>query len=259
MAVAMAKSKQHSWKAVASQIAEAPRHIFGHIARRFGASGRRAQKLRTAQLVLTTSEHHDDFRQMAFTFAVIALAAQVAKSDGNATRDEFIAFREAFPMPATEHEKIRQLYDMALRDTSPFVHHARRIAALFPVRRHRRLLKDVLKRLARLAMVDGQLNKAEGTMLLEIGLAFGLRRRSIMRALREPLIEAAESNPYSILGVKPDDSEAEIRKSYHKLMRENHPDQIAAQGGSQDAVLVASRQVAQLNAAYQAIRSERRA
>ena len=242
-----------------TQVADRPLEAFGQLCGWLGKRTRRDVKMRSAQLLLTSSIHHDDFREMTFTFAVIALAAKLAKADGEATRDEFLAFREAFPMPASEHEKIQRLFDMAVRDEAEAIHHARRIATLFPVSTYRRLLRDLLARLVRVAMVDGRVNAVEEALLQEIGQAFGLRRRECGLILRKPhAIESAVS-PYAILGVKPEASEADIRRSYHQLMRENHPDNIQAQGGSQDAVLVASRQVAQLSAAYHAIRIERRA
>lgn len=237
---------------------ESPLQAFDHVRGMFAKSDARKDKLRSAQVLLTASDHHDDFREMAFTFAVIALAANIARADGEATKDEFLAFREAFPMPVGEHEKIRRLFDMALRDGGTAEQHARRIATLFPATQHRRLLLDVLARLVRVARVDGMLKPTEGAMLEQVGLAFGLRKREVTGVLNKPDVAAAESDPYSVLGVKPEDSEEAIRRNYHRLMRENHPDNVLAQGGSQEAVFIASRQVAQISAAYQAIRTERR-
>lgn len=258
----MPQAKEQRRLSLAAQVAEWPQRAVAHVrslaCQLRGKRSKRDETLRSAQMLLTTSEHHDDFREMAFTFAVIALAANVSKADGDPSREEFLAFRDAFPMPATEHEKIHQLYTLALRDEADVVHHARRIATLFPVAAYRRLLGDVLSRLVRVAAVDGALNMQERNLLLRIAQAFGLRRREAARLLRKPVIEEVNANPYALLGVKPETSEADIRRHYHRLLRENHPDNIQATGGSEEAMLVASRQVAQLNAAYQAIRNERR-
>ena len=41
----------------------------------------------------------DAARQTAFTVAVIALSAKMAKADGRVTRDEIAAFRQLFDIP----------------------------------------------------------------------------------------------------------------------------------------------------------------
>src|SRR5882724_3077335 len=57
--------------------------------------------------------HHEDGRprneeaartrdQIAFTIAVIALAAKLAKADGTVTRDEVEMFKRVFPIPPEE-------------------------------------------------------------------------------------------------------------------------------------------------------------
>lgn len=253
----MAKPERHNgWKAQASRHARLPLRVLGHMRLWLGRKPRTA--LHSAQARLTAFRHHDGFREMAFTFAVIGLAAKIATADGEATREEFMAFCEAFPMPAGEHEKIQRLFIMAQRDEAEAVHHARRIAALFPLAQHRALLRDVLSRLAQVAAADAVLSDRESALLLAVGQAFGLRKREAARLIHAPQAASQDSDPYVVLGVRREASEADIRRNYHRLLREKHPDSVLAQGGSKDAVLIASRQVAQLNAAYQAIRAERR-
>lgn len=254
----MTQARKQGWLSRMTRVFDSPLHALGGVRGLLGKDAARRGQLRSAQVTLSSSGHHDEFRGMAFTFAVIALAANVARADGKATRDEFLAFREAFPMPANEHEKIHRLFGMALRDGGTAEQHARRISTLFPVSRHRRLLRDVLARLVQVALVDGHLKPAEAATLESVGRVFGLRKREVARILRQPDTARDDANPYAILGVRPEDSAEDIRRSYHRLMRENHPDNVLAQGGSQEAVRIASHQVAQLSAAYQAIRAERR-
>ena len=44
----------------------------------------------------------DSTKRVAFTVAVIALSAKMAKADGKVTRDEIAAFRERVDIPAAE-------------------------------------------------------------------------------------------------------------------------------------------------------------
>lgn len=253
----MAVFGSENWLDKTARAADAPALALLHL--RDWLGGRRfAGRRRDAQLVLTTTDSHDNFRQMAFTFAVIALAAKLCAADGKPTRDEFMAFREAFPMPAGEHEKIRRLFGMALRDGADATDHARRVAALFPPARHRALLRELLARLMRVAGSDGAINPCEDGVLQEVARIFHIGRRVYARILRDHRELAARPDPYAVLGVGEHWKDADIRSAYMKLMREHHPDSVQSRGGSADAVLVASRQVAQLNAAYNAIRAERR-
>lgn len=244
--------------ALTARVAEAPAQAFGAI-RDWIGGWRKRGVIRNARMVLTATDSHDNFREMAFTFAVIALAAKLAAADGEPKNDEFIAFREAFPMPSSEHEKIRRLFSLAVRDGVQAVDHARRIALLFPPSSHQRLLNDVLARLLRVATADGPIRRAEEAVLREIARCFNIGRRAFSKLLHSHLEQTgAIVNPYAVLGVRAEWADAEIRKAYHRLMREYHPDSVLARGGSAEAVLVASRQVAKLNAAYNAIRAERR-
>lgn len=253
----MAGLGNENWLDKTARAADAPALVWSQLrdwlgGRRFGA-GRR-----DARLVLTTTDSHDNFRQMAFSFAVIGLAAKLCAADGKPTRDEFMAFCEAFPMPVSEHEKIRRLFGMALRDGAKASDHARRVAALFPPARHRILLRELLSRLMRVASTDGTINLREEAVLLEVAQIFHIGRRGYGRILRDHREDAVELNPYAVLGVGEDWKDSDIRSVYMKLMREHHPDSVQSRGGSADAVLVASKQVAHLNAAYNAIRAERR-
>ena len=54
-------------------------------------------------------------RSVAFTIAVIALGAKMAKADGEVTRDEVTAFREVFHIPRTEEANAARVFNLAPR------------------------------------------------------------------------------------------------------------------------------------------------
>ena len=62
---------------------------------------------------------------------------------------------------------------------------------------------------------------------------------------------------YAALGVSPEASEAEIRRAYRKMMRENHPDRFAAQGLPESMREIAEERARKINAAYDLIKSAR--
>src|SRR5579863_7499792 len=64
----------------------------------------------------------------AFSTAVTALGAKLAKADGRATAGEFDAFAEVFQPDAGSQADIRRLYGLARQTTHGFESYARRLA-----------------------------------------------------------------------------------------------------------------------------------
>ncbi|MGB1539738.1 MAG: TerB family tellurite resistance protein [Rickettsiales bacterium] len=222
-----------------------------HCAQKCNASVSRSFNMRAAKEAAARESENEDFRQMAFTFAVIALAAKLSQVDGSTSREEFVAFREVFPMPASEHGKIRKLFDMAAHDGAEVEQYARQVARLFP---RAELLQDVLLRLFKVAVADGVLSTGEEVLLRRMARAFGISRVEFARMLRRHRKGLEEGNPHKVLGVKQGASADVIKRAYRRAMRECHPDHVMAQGGDADAMLVAQRRLAALNTAYATLR-----
>lgn len=206
------------------------------------------------QLLLTSSQPEDHtFRDLTFTFAVIALAAKLSVVDGELKSDEFSVFRELFPVPQTETAKVQQLFFSAMRDSMPASHYAKQIAHLFPPAKNAKLLKDVLQRLLQVAGADGSVNLREKHFLRQIAVIFSVRARDFAQMIRNYTRSPDENDPYLTLGVKPNWSDADIRRAYYALVRKHHPDAVRGRGGKDGAVLLAQRDLTRLNAAYTAI------
>ena len=54
--------------------------------------------------------HGPDSRQIAFTTAIIVLAAKMAKSDGKVTADEIATFKRLFQIPNDEQQAVAQIW-----------------------------------------------------------------------------------------------------------------------------------------------------
>src|SRR6056297_4180758 len=67
-------------------------------------------------------------RSVAFTIAVIALSAKMAKADGRVTRDEVTAVREVFHIPPEDERAAARVFNMAREDVAGFEDYATRIA-----------------------------------------------------------------------------------------------------------------------------------
>lgn len=194
-------------------------------------------------------------RSVAFTIAVIALGAKMAKADGRVTRDEVTAFREVFHIPKSEEGNAARVFDLARQDVAGFDAYARRIAGMFgdgdPA------LTDLIEGLFHVALADGQYHPREDDFLHEVARIFGIAERDF-RAIRTRFVPDAAPDPWDVLGLSPDAGLDEARAAWRRLVRESHPDRMIARGLPEEAVRIAERRLIAINRAWEEI-SEGRA
>jgi DnaJ like chaperone protein len=193
-------------------------------------------------------------RKVAFTIGVIVLSAKMAKADGVVTKDEIAAFREVFHVPDDETRNVGRVWDQARKDVAGFELYAQQIAKLFnpgsPV------LEELLGSLLHIAKADGVVHENELAYLKRVAEIFGIDELAFQRLLS--VHGAATGNdPYGVLGVEPGASDDEIKSVYRKLIRENHPDRLIAEGMPEEFVRQANEKMAAINAAYDDIRKAR--
>ncbi len=192
-------------------------------------------------------------KQVAFTIALVGLAAKLAKADGVAVEVEAQAFQGCFYVPENERANIKRMYDLAAKDTTGFDVYADRIANLLA--EDRPLLKDVFECLFNIAAADGILHEAEESFLKTVADKFGLDRHEYL-SIRHLFVRDPAS-PYEILDVDPSISDAELKAHHRRLVRENHPDKLVAEGVPEEFLVLADRKLAAINAAYDEIRQMR--
>jgi DnaJ like chaperone protein len=192
----------------------------------------------------------------AFSTAVIALGAKLAKADGRADRFEFAAFSEVFQSPTEEQRDIQRLYELARQTTLGFEGYAKRLAKRY--RNCPQLLEDVLDGLFFIALSDGVVTSDELHYLEEVSRLFGLSPLAFRR-LRATHMGAGPDDPYVILGIAADASDAVVRTAWRSALSEAHPDRAMSRGLPQDFVAVAAAKSAAINNAYDTVMRERRA
>ncbi|MBA85321.1 TerB family tellurite resistance protein [Thalassobius sp. S69A] len=189
-------------------------------------------------------------RSVAFTIAVIALAAKMAKADGLVTRDEVTAIREVFQIAQEDEPGAARVFNLARQDVAGFEDYARKIRAMFGDSDG--CFCDLMEGLFHIAMADGTYHPAEDAFLQRVSEIFGLPEADF-RSLRSRFVPDAAPDPYAILGVSPDADLADIRAAWKRLIRESHPDAMMARGVPEEAVKMAERRMVDINRAWEEI------
>ncbi len=193
-------------------------------------------------------------RTVAFTIAVIALGAKMAKADGHVTRDEVTAFREVFHIPPQEEANAARVFNMARTDVAGFEDYATRIHNMYdpgdPT------LTDLMEGLFHIAMADGEYHPGEDAFLHRVAEIFGFDDVRFSR-IRAQFVPDAERDPFDVLGVSPDADMDTIRAAWRSAVRDTHPDQMIARGVPEEAVKLAEKRMVAINRAWEQVRENR--
>ena len=198
-------------------------------------------------------------KDQVFAICVVVLSAKLAKCDGPVRRAEVDAFKRQFRIPPQATHDVGRLFDQSRDSPDGFESYADQLGESFAD--NRLMLEDVLASLFAIAQADGPVNQAEWRFLSRVHSGFGLDQAAWDRARgaapRMPRTRADEPDPYTVLGVPRTADAAELRAAWKRLMRENHPDSLAARGVPPEFIARASDKVARINAAWDRIKRER--
>ncbi len=186
-------------------------------------------------------------REHLFAMGAVVLSAKLAKCDGSVVRSEIDAFKRQFRIPP---EQVREV-------TEAWKPYAKTLGERFADDRPR--LEGLMAALFAIARADKPLTVAEHDMLREVHAALGLDNLAWDQARGATARAAAgEDDPYAILGMARSAGDDELRRGWLRLMRDNHPDSLAARGATADQVALAGGKVARINAAWDRIKRDRR-
>ena len=213
----------------------------------------------TAQSVLDTLRAaiggEGDGPGVAFTIAVIALSAKMAKADGIVTPDEVEAFTQVFQVEPGDEKHVARVFNLARQDVAGYETYARQIARIFQDRPG--VLEDLMDGLFHIARADGLVHEAELGFLHRVASIFGFSDFEFAR-IRVSNPGEAVRDPYLVLGVTPDATDDELKKAYRRAVSENHPDRMIARGVPKEFLALANEKLAAINAAWEALKNERR-
>ncbi|MGI9426079.1 MAG: TerB family tellurite resistance protein [Hyphomicrobiaceae bacterium] len=190
---------------------------------------------------------------IAFTVAVVALGAKLAKADGYVSRIEVETFHKVFQTPTAESTNVQRLYDLAQKSVTGFESYAQQISSLLA--NEPQLKRDVLEGLFHIAAADGILHEEEDRYLRRIADIFAYTGAEYQRIRAMFVFDPDDA--YTVLGVDAAISNDALRQHYRQLVRDNHPDRAVARGVPEEFIEMANRKLAAINAAYDEITRER--
>ena len=190
-------------------------------------------------------------RRVAFTIAVIALSAKMAKADGLVTRDEVAAVREVFQIAREDEAGAARVFNLARQDVAGFEEYAHRIRVMFDG--DCAALLDLMEGLFHIAMADGSYHPNEDAFLERVAGIFDITPRAF-QSLRCRYVPDAPPDPYTVLGAEPGASLDDIQRLYRQAVRDNHPDRMIARGVPPEAIKLAEKRMVDINRAWEDIR-----
>ncbi len=186
--------------------------------------------------------------------ALVALGAKMAKADGQVRREEVAAFKRVFQANAENEAGIARFFDLARQTTLGYERYARIIAKRF--RAQPAALEDVMDGLFHIALADGIVTDEEMAFLERVGDIFGFSEREFSR-IKIAHMGRASDDPYLILGIDEDISDADLKRAYRRMASANHPDKMIARGLPKELMGLANHKMAMVNRAYSEIRGHR--
>jgi len=208
--------------------------------------------------------------QAAFFTATFSVMGYIAKSDGRVSQDEIRlaeAVMDRLGLNSEMRASARKLFSEGKSADFPIDEVMRQ----FRSETHRRttLIQMFLEIQLQAAYADGVMHPAEKEALRSICGHLGIPAAQLDR-LEEMLragfgragydaaaTETSLQDAYHLLGVDESANDADLKKTYRRLMSQHHPDKLVAKGLPEQMIKDATEKTQQIKAAYDLIRKSR--
>jgi DnaJ like chaperone protein len=216
--------------------------------------------------------------QTAFFTATFSVLGHLAKADGRVSPQE-IGLTETLmaemELSADMRRTAMRLFNQGKAAEFPL----NDVLEQFRSECHRRhnLLRMFLEIQVQAAYVDGRVDPAEQRLLGRIAAGLGFTAAELrwidrlVRARAELGAEqarhggraTAQQRPpnldtaYAVLDVSPDASDAEVKKSYRRLLNQHHPDKLVSKGLPEEMMKIAAQKTHEIKQAYEIVKQSR--
>ena len=208
-------------------------------------------------------------RESVFLATVFTLMGKIAKADGRVSEEEVAHVEQMFNKLGMAQEHRQQAIALFKKgsvadfDIRPTLHEFMAVCG------HTASLRQMLLvYLIVMAFADGRLDPAEELLLKDIALHLGYSQTMFQQLMAMVMNQthfaggqssspSALEDAYKALGVSKENSDAEIKRAYRKLMSQYHPDKLMGQGMPEDMIKMATAQSQEVQTAYELIKQSR--
>ena len=194
-------------------------------------------------------------KKVAFTVAVIALSAKMARADGVVSAAEIRSFRERVQISEGDLHRVGQFWDLARQTQDGFEAYARQTVNLFGQKSA--ILEQLLDLLFTIARADGDITNPEWDYLRQVAAVFGYDEDEFNRF--SDIYSGENPPPHLVLGVSAQASLDEARLAWRNLAAAHHPDKLIAAGMPEEFIQAATDRLARINHAYDLLSRQRNA
>lgn len=208
--------------------------------------------------------------QAAFFTATFSIMGYLAKADGRVSEQEINTARHIMSqmhLSAEQQTAAMRLFNEGKQADFPF----EQVLEQFRQECSRRtnLLQMFLEIMISTAMADGVLHAHEQKLLYQISDHLRYPRKFFDRLLSmvqgqqqysygtRNSGKATLDDAYAVLGMDKNSSDAEIKKSYRRLMNQHHPDKLVSKGLPEEMMTIAKEKTQEIKAAYEDIKQSR--
>ncbi len=200
-----------------------------------------------------------DQTQMLFFVGAFSMLARIAAVDGQVSSaeqkkvEEFIV--QDLRLDTQGHAAAMRVFQAAINGGGTFEQFATQFYQNFS--REPALLQLMIDIFYRVAVADGEINRAENDLIRTAGKIFHLSDSIMDSISRKYGGASATTRAYAVLGLTPQASDDEIKRAYRKMSIEFHPDTVASKGLPEEFTTYATEKFREIQEAYESIKRER--
>jgi DnaJ like chaperone protein len=210
--------------------------------------------------------------QSAFFTATFSVMGHMCKADGKVTENELSLARQVMAqmdLNPDQKKVAMSLFNEGKKDSFPVSDVLQQLRQEIGFRPN--LQKMFIEIQLYTAYADGVMHPSEKKILLKICQVFKISQAQFnqMAAAIAGEVHHRQSgaqgrssgitmkDAYAILSVNKDTSDAEIKKSYRRLMSQHHPDKLVSKGLPEEMIKVAEQRTHEIRTAYEKIKEAR--
>ena len=195
--------------------------------------------------------------QLVFFVTTFSLLAKLAKADGVVSKEEVQVvdrfIKQSLQLDDTQRDIAINIFNTAKNSSHSFEGFAKQYHEILG--HSPTMMREMLRLLYGIAAADGVFHPKEKDLIAAAARVFKIPDYE-HEHIKKSFFPSTEGF-YATLESSPSDSMDTIKKRYRKLVIDNHPDKIVAQGLPEEFVQLATEKLQKINAAYEAIQKER--